>query len=462
MTHSNSYKNGNGHYNQTLQEPDAQEAAEATLGSILIDADHLLDLSQFLKPEDFYLERHRWIYKGALDLFTTGRPVDLVLLSDLLRQRGQLDEAGGESYLTYLLNATPTSIHALHYGRLVERDSLRRKLLQAAGKVSKLAHGDLEPGEMLSQASKVIFELSASREENGPRSIRAVTDEVQGDVEILSQAKGQKIIGLPTGMSDLDKILGGLQRSHLIVMAGRPGMGKSSLATQIPLYAGKKFGSRSLFFSLEMEDKELTRRLISAEARIEEARIKTGSIQTAEEWERYYQALEVVSNLNIVIDNSGYLTPATMRSRAVKLHYEQPLDLVIVDYLQLMRGDGRYNGNRTQEVSDISRACKLLARELNVPVLALSQLSRNCENRHDKRPMLSDLRDSGSIEADADEVLFIYRDEVYNPETEFPNVAEFILSKHRGGPTGVISAYYHKQFTYFADLKIRHQSLEQV
>lgn len=453
--------NGNGHNSVTL-EPDAQEAAEATLGAILVDGDTLLDLGQFLKPEDFYLERHRWIYQGAIDLFTSGRPVDLVLLSDLLKQRGQLDEVGGESYLIHLLGATPTAIHALHYGRLVERDSLRRKLLQAAGKVSKLAYSDLEPGEMLAQAGKTIFELSSSREENGPKPIRVIAGEVQSDVETLSQAKGKKIIGLPTGLGDLDKLLGGLQRSHLIVLAGRPGMGKSSLATQIPLYTGKKFGSRSLFFSLEMEDKELTRRLISAEAKIEEARIKTGNLQTDEEWERYYAALKVVSNLNIVIDNSGYLTPSTMRSRAMKLHYEQPLDLIIVDYLQLMRGDGRYNNNRTQEVSDISRACKLLARELNIPVLALSQLSRNCESRHDKRPMLSDLRDSGSIEADADEVIFIYRDEIYNPETTFPNVAELILSKHRGGPTGVLSVFYRKQFTYFSDLEVKYQPLEQV
>lgn len=452
--------NGNGHNSVTL-EPDAQEAAEATLGAILVDGDTLLDLGQFLKPEDFYLERHRWIYQGAIDLFTSGRPVDLVLLSDLLKQRGQLDEVGGESYLIQLLSATPTAIHALHYGRLVERDSLRRKLLQAAGKVSKLAYSDLEPGEMLAQAGKTIFELSSSREENGPKPIRVIAGEVQSDVETLSQAKGKKIIGLPTGISDLDKLLGGLQRSHLIVLAGRPGMGKSSLATQIPLYTGKKFGSRSLFFSLEMEDKELTRRLISAEAKIEEARIKTGNIQD-NEWAAYYEAIKTVSNLNIVIDNSGYLTPSTMRSRAMKLHYEQPLDLIIVDYLQLMRGDGRYNNNRTQEVSDISRACKLLARELNIPVLALSQLSRNCESRHDKRPMLSDLRDSGSIEADADEVIFIYRDEIYNPETTFPNIAELILSKHRGGPTGVLSVFYRKQFTYFSDLEVKYQSLEQV
>lgn len=450
------YKNGNGHPPKpyTEQPPNNTEAEEATLGSILVDSDCLIDLTGFLKPEDFYLERHSWIYQGMVDLFSKGKPVDIVLLSDLLEQRGQLKEIGGDSYLISLLNTTPTAINARDYARLVERDSLRRRLLQAAGKVAKLAYSDALPDEMLSQAGKVIYGVASDRESDTTRPISSLAEEIQADVEQLSQAKGQKILGLPTGLRDLDKVLGGLQKSHSIVIAGRPGMGKSSLAGQIALYTAKQFKARSLLFSLEMSAKELTRRLISAESRIPEARIKTANIQD-EEWPAYYAAIQTISGLPITIDDAGYLTPSLMRTRAMKLYLEQGLDLIILDYLQLMRGDGKYQNNRTQEVSDLSRACKLLARELNIPVLVLSQLSRECEKRHDKRPMLSDLRDSGSIEADADEVLFIYRDEVYNPETTFPNIAEIIVAKHRGGPTDIISVYYMKHLTHFKDLEVR-------
>lgn len=452
-------KNGNGHHNQIDPTPGNVEAEEATLGAILVDSDCLVDLTGFLKPNDFYLERHSWIYQGMVDLFGKGKPVDLLLLSDLLRERGQLDEAGGESYLINLLNQTPTAAHAEHYARLVERDSLRRRLLQAAGKVAKLAHSDAEPDEMLSQAGKLIYSVASDRQADTTRTISSVAEEVQADVEQLSQAKGQKIIGLPTGLRSLDKQLGGLQKSHLIVLAGRPGMGKSSLATQIALHIGKRFEARSLLFSLEMSAKELTRRLISAESRIPEARIKTANIQE-NEWPGYYAAIQTVSALPVVIDDAGSLTPATMRTRAMKLYLEQGLDLIIVDYLQLMRGDGKYNGNRANEVSDISRACKMLARELNIPVIALSQLSRACEMRGDKRPILSDLRESGSIEADADEVGFIYRDEVYNSKTDHPGVAEIIIAKHRGGPTGVISVFFRKELTHFVDLEERVQFLD--
>jgi replicative DNA helicase len=453
------YKNGNGH--PIEQPPNNLEAESAVLGSILVDSDCLIDLSASLKPEDFYLERHSWIYQGMVDLFGRGKPIDIILLSDLLKERGQLDEVGGDGYLVSLLNQTPTALHAEHYARLVERDSLRRRLLQAAGKVARLAYSEAEPDEMLSQAGKIVYSVASDRQTDTTRSISSVADEIQADIEQLSQAKGQKILGLPTGLTDLDKVLGGLQKSHSIVIAGRPGMGKSSLAAQIPLYIGKRFKARSLIFSLEMSAKELTRRLVSAESRIEEARIKTANIREGE-WDGYYTAIKTVSALPITIDDAGYLTPSLMRTRAMKLYLEQGLDLIVLDYLQLMRGDGKYQGNRTQEVSDLSRACKLLARELNVPVLVLSQLSRACETRHDKRPMLSDLRESGSIEADADEVLFIYRDELYNPATECPNIAEIIIAKHRGGPTDVINAYYMKNLTHFRDLEIRTVPLETI
>jgi replicative DNA helicase len=480
----------NGHHpqvNKIDELPNTPESERAVLGSILVDSDCLIDLTSFLSPPDFYLERHSWIYQAMIDLFHKGQPVDLVLLSDLLESRGQLEESGGVSYLMSLLNQTPTSLHAEYYARLVERDGLRRRLLQAAGKIARLAYSSYEPDEMLSQAGKIVYSVASERVSDTTRPIASLTDEIQADIEQLSQAKGQKILGLPTGLRDLDKVLGGLQKSHLVVVAGRPGMGKSSLAAQVALHVGKRFKARSLIFSLEMSAKELTRRLISAESGIPEARIKTANIEGGSgsapstgpstgsggtsgrsfgphvnEWAGYYSAIETISALPITIDDAGYLTPSQMRTRAMKLYLEQGLDLVILDYLQLMRGDGKYQNNRTQEVGDISRSCKLLARELNIPVMALSQLNRACEGRADKRPMLSDLRESGSIEADADEVIFIYRDELYNAQTLYPSVAELIIAKHRGGPMETISAFYNKQLTCFRDLDARATPLGRV
>jgi len=439
-------------------QPHNLEAEEAILGALLIDPDAIIRVSTFLQPTDFYLERHGWVYDAILDLHERREPADLVTLSDELERRAQLDEIGGAAYLTGLVNATPTSIHIEFYARIVERTAVLRRLIDAAGKIAQLAYQDTEDvQEVVDRAEEIVFGVSERRVDRDLRPIRNVLDEYYDRIEYLYQHQGE-IIGIPTGLADLDKLLGGLQRSDMVVMAGRPGMGKTSLALSIALQAARRWQKRVALFSLEMSDEQLVQRLVSAETGIDSQRLRLGNIKP-DEWTTFYQAIRLLSETSIYIDDTPAISALELRTKARRLHAEHGLDLLIVDYLQLMRGGSR-SENRQQEISFISRSIKALARELNIPVLALSQLSRQVESRHDKRPMLSDLRESGSIEQDADVVLFIYRDEIYNPDTEFPNIAEIIVSKHRSGPTGIFSVYFKKHLAQFVDLEVRKQPLE--
>jgi replicative DNA helicase len=439
-------------------QPHNVEAEEAVLGSILIDPDAIIRISTFLQPTDFYVERHNWVYEAILDLHEQRQPADLVTLSDELERRKQLDEIGGAAFLTGLMNVTPTSIHVEFYARIVERTAVLRRLIEAAGKIAQLAYQDTEAvEEVVDRAEEIIFGVSERRVDRDLRPIRNVLDEYYDRIEYLHQHQGE-IIGIPTGLADLDKLLGGLQRSDVIVMAGRPGMGKTSLGLSVALQAARRWQKRVALFSLEMSDEQLVQRLVSAETGIDSQRLRLGHIK-ADEWPTFYQAIRLLSETSIFIDDTPAISALELRAKARRLYAEHGLDLLIVDYLQLMRG-GTRNENRQQEISFISRSIKALARELNIPILALSQLSRQVESRHDKRPMLSDLRESGSIEQDADVVLFIYRDDVYNPDTEYPNLAEIIVSKHRSGPTGIFSVYFKKHLAQFVDLEVRTQSLE--
>lgn len=438
-------------------QPHNIEAEEAILGSLLIDPDAIIRVSTFLKPTDFYVERHEWVYESVLDLHERREPADLVTLSDELERRGQLTEIGGAAYLTGLINATPTSIHVEYYARIVERTAVLRRLIEAASKIAQLAYQDTEDADMVvDRAEEIIFAISERRADRDLRPIREVLDAFYDRVEYLHQHQGE-VIGIPTGLADLDKLLGGLQRSDMVVMAGRPGMGKTSLALSIALQAARQYQKRVAIFSLEMSDEQLVQRLVSAETGIDSQRLRLGNIK-ADEWPTFYQAIRLLSETSIFIDDTPAISALELRSKARRLHAEHGLDLLIVDYLQLMSGGSR-SENRQQEISFISRSIKGLARELNIPILALSQLSRQVESRADKHPMLSDLRESGSIEQDADVVLFIYRDEVYNPDTEFPNIAEIIVGKHRSGPTGIFSVYFKKHLAQFVDLEVRTQPL---
>ncbi|MCB0172984.1 MAG: replicative DNA helicase [Anaerolineae bacterium] len=439
-------------------QPHNIEAEEAVLGSLLIDPDAILRVSTFLSPNDFYVQRHGWVYESILDLHERRQPSDLVTLSDELERRNQLGEVGGSAYLTGLINATPTSIHVEYYARIVERTAVLRRLIDAASKIAQLAYQDAEDAdEVVDRAEEIIFAISERRIDRDLKPIRQVLESFYDRVEYLHQHQGE-VIGIPTGLADLDKLLGGLQRSDMVVMAGRPGMGKTSLGLSIALQSARQWQKRVAVFSLEMSDEQLVQRLVSAETGIDSQRLRLGNIK-ADEWPTFYQAIRLLSETSIFIDDTPAISALELRSKARRLHAEHGLDMIIVDYLQLMSG-GTRNENRQQEISFISRSIKGLARELNIPILALSQLSRQVESRADKRPMLSDLRESGSIEQDADVVLFIYRDEVYNPDTELPNIAEIIVSKHRSGPTGVFSVYFKKHLAQFVDLEVRTQALD--
>ncbi len=450
--------NGTGSTVPDKLQPHNIEAEEAILGSLLIDTDAIIHISTFLKPNDFYVQRLAWVYEAILDLHERRQPADLVTLTDELARRDQLDEIGGAAYLTSLINATPSSIHVEYYGRIVERTAVLRRLIDGAGQIAQLAYQDSEDAdEIVDRAEEIIFGVSERRVDRDLRPIKQVLDSFYDRIEYLHQHQGE-IVGIPTGLSDLDKLLGGLQRSDMVVMAGRPGMGKTSLALSIALQSARRWQKRVALFSLEMSDEQLVQRLVSAETGIDSQRLRLGNIKS-DEWTTFYQAIRLLSESMIFIDDTPSISVLELRTKARRLHAEHGLDLLIVDYLQLMRG-GTRNENRQQEISFISRSIKGLARELNIPILALSQLSRQVESRHDKRPMLSDLRESGSIEQDADVVLFIYRDDVYNPETEFPNIAEIIVSKHRSGPTGVFSVYFKKQLAQFVDLEVNTQPLD--
>lgn len=439
-------------------QPHNVEAEEAVLGSLLIDPDAIVRVATFLMPADFFVERHGWIFEAIRDLHERREPADLVTLTDDLERRGQLTQVGGSAYLTGLINATPTSIHVEFYARIVERTAVLRRLIDAAGQIARLAYEDTEDAsEVLDRAEEIIFSVAARQVDRDLRPIINVLDKYIDRVEYLRQHQGE-MVGIPTGLADLDKLLGGLQRSDLIILAGRPGMGKTSLGLSIALQAARKWDKRIAVFSLEMSDEQLVQRLVSAETGIDSQRLRLGEIKD-DEWSTLLQATNLLANTQIFIDDTPAISALELRTKSRRLHAEHGLDLVIVDYLQLMRGDFR-SENRQQEISFISRSLKALARELNIPILALSQLSRQVESRHDKRPMLSDLRESGSIEQDADAVLFIYRDEVYNPDSEFPNIAEIILSKHRSGPTGIFSVYFKKHLAQFVDLEVRRQPLE--
>jgi replicative DNA helicase len=438
--------------------PQSIEAEEALLGSILIDPDAIIRVATIIQPVDFYREKNGWIYESALALHERREPIDFLTICDELERRQQLDEIGGTAFITALVNAVPTSIHAEHYARLIERSATRRRLIEAAGQIAGLAYQEADDvDEVVDRAEQVLFGVSERRATRELVPVRQVLSEYYDRIEYLTRHQDE-MLGVPTGFTDIDKVLGGMQRSDLIILAARPSVGKSSLALSFAHNAAKKYRQRVAFFSLEMSREQLVQRLISAETAIDSQRLRRGNL-TEDHWQRFMKAYNDLSQTMLFFDDTPSISALELRTKARRLHAETGVDLIVVDYLQLMRGDFR-SENRVQEISSISRALKALARELNVPILALSQLSRGVESRTDKRPILSDLRESGALEQDADVVMFIYRDEMYNENTERPNIADVIVAKHRNGPTGTVALYFKKELAQFLEAEVRRREVE--
>jgi len=433
--------------------PHSIEAEEAVLGSLLIDPDAILRVASFLKPQDFYREKNGWIYGAILDLHERREPADFVTLCEELERRDQLQEVGGPAEITRLINVVPTAIHIESYGHIVERTAIRRRLISAAGQIAELAYREAEEvDEVVDQAEQILFGVSERRLTRDLVPIDRIIRDYYDRIEYLYEHRGEPV-GVPTGFIDLDRLLGGMQRSDLLIVAGRPGMGKTALLLTMARMAAKRFSQRVALFSLEMAREQVVQRLVSAETSIDSRRLRLGELQE-DEWPLFVQATGVLAELFMFIDDTPSISALQLRTKARRLHAEYGLDLVLVDYLQLMRGDGRAE-NRVQEISSISRALKALARELNLPVLAASQLSRAVEARQDKHPILSDLRESGSIEQDADVVMFIYRDALYNPNTDDAMLADITVAKHRNGPTGRVQLIFNERLTTFSDAEIR-------
>lgn len=430
------------------------DAERAVLGSLIIDSEAIGEIASFLKPEDFYRERHRAIYAARLDLYERREPGNLITLIDELQRRGQLDAVGGASYLTDLAGDVPTAIHVEHYARIVERCSLMRRLIGAAGQIAEIGYDNpADVDDALDRSEQLLFQVSQRRVSEDFTSLREALRQYFETIEYLHQHKGE-VVGIPSGFHDLDQMTGGLHSSDLIIIAGRPGVGKTGFALSVVRNAAARFGAASAIFSLEMSTEQLVQRLLCMEAAVDSQRIRTGFIDEFE-WRRISEAFGVLSDAPIFIDDSAAISTTELRMKARRLKAEHDLKLLVVDYLQLMQGRGLEN--RVQEVSEISRSLKALARELDVPVIALSQLSRAVESRQDHRPVLSDLRESGSIEQDADIVMFIHREELYNPNTDKKNIADIILAKHRNGPIGQIPVRFFPSQTRFADLEVYRQ-----
>jgi len=413
--------------------PHSREAEEAVLGSVLINPESYFDLSQKIKVSDFYIIRNQWIWEAFSTLIERRVGIDFLTAREMLQEKNHLDEVGGDSYLTTLINQTPTSLHALAYAEIVEENAMRRRMLEAANLMAKQAFDrSKNVNSLIDEAEKAVFGLSERRIINDLQPIQSVLSDYYARFDQLSQ-RSEEIYGVPTGFIDIDKLLGGLQKSDLLIIAGRPGMGKTGFMLSVAKNAALKHKKHVAVFSLEMANEQLVQRLISQETGIDTQRLRSGQLKD-DEYGKFNVAIEILGDTKIWLDDTPAITPLSLRTKCRRLHMENQLDLIIVDYLQLMSGDLRTD-NRVQEVSYISRNLKVLARELNVPVLVGAQLSRAVEQRVDKRPVLSDLRESGSLEQDADIVMFIHRPDAMDADSPRQNIAEIIVAKHRNGPT---------------------------
>ncbi|MDF2723876.1 MAG: dnaC [Paenibacillus sp.] len=436
--------------------PQNLEAEQAVLGAILLDSDALITVMERVGSDDFYRTSHQHIFGAMLELATQNEPIDLITLTARLQDNQQLEPIGGISYLSQLANAVPTAANVDYYAQIVEEKSMLRRLIRTATQiVSDSYAGEDDVGGLLGDAEKRILEISQRQSGSGFIAIRDVLMEVFDKVEFLFNHKGG-VSGIPSGFPDLDKMTSGFQRSDLIIVAARPSVGKTAFALNIAQNVGVRAKETVAIFSLEMGAAQLVQRMICAEANVDATRMRTGQLEN-DDWEKLTMAMGTLSEANIYIDDSPSVTVADIRAKCRRLKQEKGLGLIAIDYLQLISGRGKSGENRQQEVSEISRTLKQIARELSVPVIALSQLSRGVEQRQDKRPMMSDLRESGSIEQDADIVAFLYRDDYYDKESEKKNIIEIIIAKQRNGPVGTVELAFLKNYNKFVSLDRSHQ-----
>ncbi|MGQ9558637.1 MAG: replicative DNA helicase [Desulfurispora sp.] len=435
---------------QYEQMPQNIDAEQAVLGAIFLDQEALAKVARFLKPDDFYLESHKLIYATMLQLDEAGRPPDLITVAEHLRQQGVLEKVGGVTYIATLAGLVPTALHAEHYARIVEEKSLVRQLISAATRIAGMGYEGKEAAErLIDEAERLLMDLAGRRALGDFSSLEEVLQEIFRLIEHRYQNQG-KISGVLTGFVDLDRLLCGLQPGDLVIIAGRPAMGKTSFGMTVAHNAALKHQVPVAVFSLEMSRAQLVQRVLCAEAMVDQQKVRSGYL-TPEDWSRLADASLRLSRAPLFIDDSAGLSVRQLKSRARRLKNEKGLGLVVVDYLQLLTANRRVE-NRQQEIADISRSLKAAAKDLEVPVIALAQLSRSVESRQDKRPIMSDLRESGSLEQDADVVMFIYREEYYKPDSEKKGIAEIIVAKQRNGPTGVVELAFLKEFTRFMNL----------
>jgi replicative DNA helicase len=431
------------------------EAEQSVIGAVFLQPEAFVSASEILRHEDFYRAAHQRIFAAMTHLADRGEPIDVVTVTTYLNDRKELEEAGGVSYLTQIAESGPTAANIEYYARIVEEKALLRRLIRAATDIVTAGfEREDEVDDVLNEAEKTILEVSSRKTSEGFKNIKDVLIDVYDNIEQLHQNQGD-VTGIPTGYQELDRITSGFQKNDLIIIAARPSVGKTAFALNVAQNVAVKTDNNVAIFSLEMGADQLVQRMLCAEGNIDSQRLRSGQLQP-DDWGKLTMAMGSLSNAGIFIDDSPGIRVSEIRSKCRRLKQEHGLGMIMIDYLQLIQGSGNSKENRQQEVSEISRSLKALARELEVPLIALSQLSRGVESRQDKRPMMSDLRESGSIEQDADIVGFLYRDDYYDSESEKQNIIEIIISKQRNGPTGTVDLAFVKEYNKFVDLDYRY------
>ena len=428
------------------------DAEQAVIGSMLTDKDAVVDAVETLKSDDFYRQDNKTIYEAILNLYNRAEPIDIITVKSELTSLGKLEAIGGLEYLAVLPDKVPTTANVEKYIKIVEEKSILRRLIKASNELIDLGYAENEDVDtIMDQAEKKVFEISQGKNQKGYTPIKDILVESFAELEKLYNQK-EPITGIPTGFADLDYKTAGLHNSDLVLVAARPAMGKSAFALNIATNAAVQAKVPTVIFNLEMSKSQLVSRILCSEAMVDSNKVRTGKIEE-DDWVKLATALGPLSEAPIYIDDTPGITVTEIRAKCRKLKMEKNLGLIVIDYLQLIQGSGKRNSSREQEISEISRSLKILAKELDVPVIALSQLSRAAEQRADHRPMLSDLRESGAIEQDADIVMFLYRDDYYNPDSEKKNIAEVIMAKHRAGSTGTVELLWLGSYTKFVNIE---------